>query len=770
MNLGLHHTDTRQRERMNCPRIGAMLVGILAIALGIVGCATPTERRIQRIADKMDQVSRHLEEWGTMSISGPLINQRGEDFRFDLPVSDRELYDTDRTEGAVSVREARAIDVQISARVEALNLLWQLKTESDPKLRDQIKQQLGKTLLAAVGIKSTVADAADAASAVADASAAADADAGAPSSTAAPPPPEPKLVEAPALAPGRASAAVGQFSPMLENYAGAIGMNIQRRINLTANDSRLIGVHEYLSNPNKDLPDGYHAYFFVFTLTIQPGWRTRSGYVGNLDIALHGGWVDPKTGEPALFDIESGDKVEWREPAHFDTVSGHEVDGRDSVDPETQEKVQEYFRIDPKTKEEVVVDEGNVQMYEGYSRIDPKTNKRVIVVETNLEEREFKGAVGLVVGVFPAFNSQELNLRSSYRELITISGQFAAAGQFAGAKIFLEAANRVERDAETSTGLATVTSYSNGLNFGYEFRPAFRALEQPGELEAKPGYRLEPFSFPAVAIVLLPDNWENKPVDLKITFKPTHSWRPVDPPWAKGWPLLNWIGRLFQTRLREVDIVQQSIVLDRQFSELAELGKPIDFHDATDTLNTRWNMLQSLVTHQYPYVTLKAKLSIASLRPTQGFIETDNIFVITGKGLKDAEVAVEGPGVPSDIDKKMTAHVTDNGIVVLIEKNAFKEPQSAFVFRVEARGKTVRTPAFVMKNAPKPPKPPKTASIEIGLEDGKVSSLKIPNADAAVNAEFFQRIVEILKALRPQPDGTQKVDLEVDLKAEKTNP
>ncbi|MEO1129203.1 MAG: hypothetical protein AAFX05_05765 [Planctomycetota bacterium] len=114
----------------------------------------------------------------------------------------------------------------------------------------------------------------------------------------------------------------------------------------------------------------------------------------------------------------------------------------------------------------------------------------------------FQSAHPMVVGVYPAVDSQELNLRHSAREMYALALSLKVIGLDVGADALKELATRQESDSETQTGLSVMTSYTNGgRNFGFEFRPSFQALVDPGKTKSKAGFELQATSIPALAIV-----------------------------------------------------------------------------------------------------------------------------------------------------------------------------------------------------------------------------------------------------------------------------
>lgn len=326
---------------------------VVALVMTVSGCAPTTRQKLLAAAKDLDHVACHIEEWGSVAISGPFISTPSEKNAFNLDLTDKELFERNRTQGAVREALLQALSVKFAAQ---------------------------KAVPGADGVTPT-------------------------------PPSLP--------ADGKALEAVGAFTPVQEPFSGDLALSQRRRIRLTASDRAELNLHKFFSYPT-GLAKGQKAYFLNFTVACIPGWRTRKGFSGNLDVRVE-------------------------------------------------------YSIGTEPLAEVLKSLGSLHP--------------------------------LVGAVYPAFDSQELDLRSSYRQMLHIAAKLATANKIAGATAFLEAAQRYEQDANTATGLAQVTSYSHGgRNFGYEFRPAFRAIATPGKRKSKPGYRLESFTFPAVAVVLVDES------------------------------------------------------------------------------------------------------------------------------------------------------------------------------------------------------------------------------------------------------------------------
>ncbi len=676
--------------------------------------AVHAAHEMQYFAQEMDWVARELEEWGTLGISAPVVVRDEGQFAFDPNVTAKALYDENRTEGAVSKRRSRAVNVVVD--VDAKKLLDGLI--ANPAASGAAAVDASSAEETAATDDAGVSDTAESTDSAASAESA---DSGGGDSAEAEPASDP-----PANAENAAAKAVGDFSESLGTFDSSklAAINPRRRIRLTASDFWELNLHKFFSAPKNVMADRYTPVFITFTVSCRPGWRTSSGFAGVVETRVE-----------YMYPNKAGDLV-------------------------------------PLAKH--------------------------VAAESILP----------VAGIYPAYDSQELNLRSSRRELRTFAAQLAANGELAAAKVFLEAADKREQDAETNTGLATVTGYSSsGQGFGYEFRPTFRALSQPGNRKTKPGFRLEPISFPAVAVALvdiellrnrlrprveaeirselggdvslvenLVEQAEERVMDglaaqarmelgkadgkrfqaldedaqqgaidqrvrklraaltdekffalvdrtaatmadsflveqeldsrlerLQLVFQTSHTWRPLDKPFATDIPVLGLFGRLFQPRLRESSFVMRLATLAVAFEHFDRtFCTDYDYEDgvmetslanryACESLRNRWAMLGSQAVNFDGRIELRPadvkpvkktskEPKILSVQPSIGWQNAKTVVVIHGKNFvkktkdKDGKEEVK-PGVErvviGGVDITDEVAVSPNTVVATVPEDTF---------------------------------------------------------------------------------------------------
>lgn len=91
----------------------------------------------------LDAVSRELDKWGTLSISGATLIEPDPKFQFDLELTGREILNWNRTEGFSNLSQIDAFDAQVSIRAEIISgLLNQMSATTEPKLLEKLQREL----------------------------------------------------------------------------------------------------------------------------------------------------------------------------------------------------------------------------------------------------------------------------------------------------------------------------------------------------------------------------------------------------------------------------------------------------------------------------------------------------------------------------------------------------------------------------------------------------------------------------------------------------
>jgi hypothetical protein len=111
-----------------------------------------------------------------------------------------------------------------------------------------------------------------------------------------------------------------------------------------------------------------------------------------------------------------------------------------------------------------------------------------------------------ILAVLPLMNSQSMDLsatQSNQTELaMTLAGIFAAnPGASAQAKLLMDYIEQQNAQMKSLTAVPTVTTFTDGGNFGFQIYPAFQAMEDPASTRASSANVLLPICFPAVVIL-----------------------------------------------------------------------------------------------------------------------------------------------------------------------------------------------------------------------------------------------------------------------------
>ncbi len=94
-----------------------LLAALFSVML--CGCQTTIDEEINPAGafDKLDSLQKYANEWGSITISSPLIAEIPKDDEFDLKLSGKELYDNVGLNGEVVVRKRASFngDVEVKA-------------------------------------------------------------------------------------------------------------------------------------------------------------------------------------------------------------------------------------------------------------------------------------------------------------------------------------------------------------------------------------------------------------------------------------------------------------------------------------------------------------------------------------------------------------------------------------------------------------------------------------------------------------------------------
>ncbi len=171
-----------------------------------------------------------------------------------------------------------------------------------------------------------------------------------------------------------------------------------------------------------------------------------------------------------------------------------------------------------------------------------------------------------VAAVSPMTETQALDLQSSLRKqkayAVRIALALSGLGLDAQSQIFRDWVERIEQDVATRSAFNAVTAYSNsGAIFGFQITPRLKALSDPSSEKARPDMILDPLTFPVLVIIgidrehllRIRDIDSSCPIFVEpaIRFRQTSRWLPVGNPVEDKRFLGRCFDRCSKPRLKE---------------------------------------------------------------------------------------------------------------------------------------------------------------------------------------------------------------------------
>jgi hypothetical protein len=504
-------------------------------------------------AKDMDAVSARLEQYGTITLSAPLLVRAANDgspsvFEFKL-TKDADAYFHDaqnNIQGKASAFNESIADLEVQARYG-----------SDSTVASAYKDQLAERRAAVTAASAAQAKSADAAKAKYDAAiAAANAETdptaratktatavdnyradlkdiypapSAPPTQSALPNPT-ATISTPTISgtsslsatqnPYALLSALGSSAPTITDRAAIIG---------AAGDNTVAGIFRVLGDPGKELSlSGQQAFFGVTMISVTPGRRTERSFFGNVSVVANIQLRKAEIGEVKNFlerwqrDYSLTADVETRIACDSDLSRTCTSGTPPAV--EVLDLVTSKTRQDPTTTSRSIVSaadayeklpatlKGGVQSSDGHLTGSCMASSLQLGESCYLANTE---DLPTVAAVSPMTDAQVLDYGSSSRDRKQVALDLAAtmqsAGYSAAARVFAQYAKQMESDAISRAPQNFVAAYSSGHVFGYEIGPGFTALADPTSGKAESGQTLQRQSFPALIIVgIKPDLAQTK--------------------------------------------------------------------------------------------------------------------------------------------------------------------------------------------------------------------------------------------------------------------
>jgi hypothetical protein len=157
----------------------------------------------------------------------------------------------------------------------------------------------------------------------------------------------------------------------------------------------------------------------------------------------------------------------------------------------------------------------------------------------------------MVLAVVPLMNSQSMDLsatRDSQSELaLTLAAAYAAQpGMQAQANLLMDYVKQRDTEMKSRTAVPTVTTYTDGSNFGFQIYPGFQPMEDPASERARSANVLQPICFPAVVALRidksdfdLENPWDTVVTHVHTRWIPTGTNWYVEHEWITNYFIMN---------------------------------------------------------------------------------------------------------------------------------------------------------------------------------------------------------------------------------------
>lgn len=492
----------------------------LLIASCIAACSTPGTR----LGAALDDAAELLEEFGTVSVSAPVLSLPDERFAFDLSTGGADEHfraaRADVEGGSATLRQyARAAGLRVDARLDQIALdefARALESRAEQRIRGRNVRRRRRAeareryeaALTTADHEEDDTDRAEARQAALDdyhaqlreideresSPTQASGGSGEPAVDA---PDEPTEAEAEAEA---AFASAERLRDVLAHKSfaaagtlldGLDGKTLQRNALITAaGDNAVEAVLRVFGRPDQAQSfRGHPVLFGISTLAVNPGWRTRSDFAGAVDVKVGVVWhpARPSVADEMQRRLESGEES--------------------AKDAATKRHVRAEFVLPPRLRPFVVGDGRKAESVGEESAPPPPAPAGS--EDAWADARKRSGLpISLVVPVAPLNEARNLSLSSSERrrleEALEAILSAVAPGQRAAIAADWRRVRDLQRDAVTRSHDVTINSYSKGSLFGFEAGPIFRADVDPSDDEAQPGYRLRRSTSPVLLVIGLP--------------------------------------------------------------------------------------------------------------------------------------------------------------------------------------------------------------------------------------------------------------------------
>lgn len=472
----------------------------------------PIHKAAREIGAALDNYSQVVDEWGSISVSPPLLAPPSADFHFDLQrgasnyfaeakrdVSSSSAFLEQVVQSFSGGAAIQADPTQMAAGMEQLTEYFsqQARRQLKQTLSDEaLDRQLQADLTAANGITNEV----ERLRAIAVARGRYATNYNAPSES----PTFPKAADQSSVPGGsnslaklpvdaRAILSKGSFLPfqgLFTDKNPEPSLNNRAALNKAAGDQATEAIFRLLGHPEKAAEfTGRVVAFGVVEVTVNPGWRTRKGYAADVALLVDYNYRLARTEvlDRVIRDTNIPSVVRWKLAKDNDRPFPEEI---------------------------AKAVEGREGEFNGFNALSAKEIARVVppmlrpspfVLDSLAKGTPYRARIPTVFAISP-FSDVEASDQSSSlrrRDELALSLSFALRyyGLGAQADSFEQFVRDRQADARSRTATAAITSYSQGGGLvGFQVGPRFQAIGDPTAKRQKPENILTRQSFPSLLL------------------------------------------------------------------------------------------------------------------------------------------------------------------------------------------------------------------------------------------------------------------------------
>jgi hypothetical protein len=612
-----------QRHKLLLPGLG--------LALIFLSCKTVQERRLDEAAKKLDAIERSAEEWGRASISDIAwldnrATKEGAGF-FALGYSNPTSFYMDKARQNIQGSASLSISEEFS---NALSAQFSPPSSGLPSGSGKGSASTNAPPLAA----STNAPASGQ---------------GGGSTTGS---------SGSGSAPADKSSAASTSPPAGKTSTLTIQTNSQPVLaedvvlKIGATDKVTERILDYISDPVR-LPDNKKAYLGVMQVSLLPGWRTKKGYVAEVQVKF----------EYALSVAQASKRAKL------------------------------WLKTHPEEK-----------------AIDPDRLGSVRSGDPEAGRLGLGSSFPSIISAFPFTESQILDLTSTYQRQLNFLAQLSGSvPQVPGLQAALRSAFKkmTQQSLATRNALPLVVPSSQGSEVTYRFDPELQALVAPASASSGPGQVLEPSSFPALIVAICADTelftWDS------IVTRVETRWIPVaHRGWFKKYSFDWWYyASTPERRLSNAERLENAYSFDSLYDQMKAMltnGITKDFY-AWKELDRRFENLRTMAMGRTFVSALPlVRPWVTGVYPAR--VRRDNLppkVYIQGRYFKSQLSNLEKVGLQGmDLNPSCTPDGTQITATLTDAQKAQLAPGEYEIEILTSAGKTVWTNALTVLPTPKP--------------------------------------------------------------------